>query len=327
MTSNPRYLCVFVAEIAGGDRLAARLGEAESTRAVERCLNRVDLAIGTADGEIVVRDRSAIIATFEECDGGVMAACEAIERVRKLPPVSGTQTQLRVAIHYGEIQDGAGEGLEGARLILQACDADQSLASATVINRLSPALRKFAVAKTLLSNTLGKLPWPVFTVHMQSIGTASTTPATHSHLELASPPSATQDLLPPLITPDPSSLTTHPPSTRPLAPPPALRMRLKHHQNVLFVDRNRPVVLLGRELGNDIVIIDPRASRQHARIELRREKFILIDASTNGCFVALKGQRELCLKDDELLLTGAGCFGCGFPSQEFEDDLVFFEVV
>ena len=104
-------------------------------------------------------------------------------------------------------------------------------------------------------------------------------------------------------------------------------MLLKHQQNILVIDRNRPVVLLGRELGNDIVIIDPRASRQHARIERRREGFVLIDASTNGCFVAIEGQKEQCLKEDELLLTSAGRFGCGFSSKEFEDDLVFFEIV
>jgi predicted component of type VI protein secretion system len=104
-------------------------------------------------------------------------------------------------------------------------------------------------------------------------------------------------------------------------------MRLKHQQDTLFIDGNRPVILLGRELGNDIVIIDPRASRQHARIERRREGFVLIDESTNGCFVAINGEEEQCLKGTALPLTGPGRFGCGFSSQEFEDDIVFFELV
>ena len=80
------------------------------------------------------------------------------------------------------------------------------------------------------------------------------------------------------------------------------------------------------EPGNNIIIIDPRASRQHVRIERQREGFILIDESTNGCFVSIEGQEEQCLKGTALPLTGSGCFGCGFSSREFENDLVFFEL-
>lgn len=103
-------------------------------------------------------------------------------------------------------------------------------------------------------------------------------------------------------------------------------MRLKHQQNTLVLDGSRPVVLLGRELGNDIVIIDPRASRQHARIERRRKGFVLIDESTNGCFVAIDGQEEQCVKGGEMPLNGSGRFGCGFSPDNIEDDLVFFEL-
>ncbi|MCL2161062.1 MAG: FHA domain-containing protein [Betaproteobacteria bacterium] len=317
---DSRHLCVLVAEIVGGDRLVTRLGEAETGRAVDRCLNRVDLAIGGSGGEIIARDRSAIIAAFEQCDSAVMAACEAIDRVRKLPPVTGTQMLLRIGLHFGEVENGMGEGVEGARRILQACDIDQSMVSATVVDQLSPAVRKFASAEAFLDAALEKLPWPVFMIGAQGTTTAS------PMLSLR-----------PRQRPEPSSPLT---SSRPLpaTPPPAPsspaaaqsssgpRMRLKHQQDILFVDENRPVVLLGRELGNDVVIIDPRASRQHARIELRREGFILTDESTNGCFVSIEGQEEQCLKGTALPLTGSGCFGCGFSSKEFENDLVFFEL-
>jgi hypothetical protein len=316
---DSRHLCVLVAEIVGGDRLVTRLGEEETTRAVERCLNRVDLAIGGNGGEIVARDRSAIIATFEQCDGGVMAVCEAIDRARKLPPVSGTQMQLRVGIHYGETENGMGEGVEGARLILQACDADQAMASTLVIDELSPAVRKFASTESFYDDTMGKLPWPVFMIGAQSSNTITPASALLNPRSRPEPSS-------PLTSLKPASSVAKPdqPDEHPLSHP---RMRLKHQQDTLFIDGSRPVVLLGRELGNDVVIIDPRASRQHARIERRRGSFILIDESTNGCFVAIDGQEEQCLKGASLPLTGAGRFGCGFSSQEFEHDLVFFEFV
>jgi hypothetical protein len=314
--------CAFIAEIFGGDNLVTRLGEEEASRAVERCLNRVDLAISAGGGEIIAHDRSALIATFENCDNGVMAACGAIDRVRKLPPASGTQMQARIAIHYGKIENGTGEGVEGARLILHSCDADQSLASALVINELNPAVRKFASAEAFHDDSVEVLPWPVFTVGTPNTATVSPTSVLSLH------PRPRPESSSPLTSLKPSFTTRTTAVNPPAAPPPAsLRMQLKHQQDILFSDENRPIILLGRELGNDIVIIDPRASRQHARIERRSKGFVLIDESTNGCFVAIEGQEEQCLKGAELPLTGSGRFGCGFSSKEFENDLVFFELV
>lgn len=312
---NSNDLCVLVAEIVGGDRLLTQLGEAETSRAIERCLNRVDLAIGGSNGEIVARDRAAVIATFAHCDNGVMAACEAIDRVRKLPPVSGTHMRLRIGVHYGAVfNDSEGPGVDGARQILQACTADQSMASAAAVGQLRPSVRHFANAEAFYDDAQGKLPWPVFTIGNQVAM------------------SLTASMMPRPLPASPLTGSTRPSQgpSRPNSPAPqgplTPRLRLHHHQAILFVEESRPVILIGRELANDIVIVDPRASRQHARIERRREGFVLIDQSTNGCFVALDGQEEACVKNAECLLGKAGRVGCGFSTQEFEDDLVLFEI-
>ncbi|MCK9260638.1 MAG: FHA domain-containing protein, partial [Azoarcus sp.] len=105
------------------------------------------------------------------------------------------------------------------------------------------------------------------------------------------------------------------------------RLRLRHQEEVMFVEEHRPIVLLGRELGNDVVIIDARASRQHARIERRRDGFILIDQSSNGCHISIDGDEERCIKGGEFSLSGSGRIGCGFSSGEIERDLVFFDIV
>ena len=319
--TNSHRLCVLVAEIVGGDRPIARLGEAETARALDRCLNRIDLAIGSGNGEIVARDRSAVIATFEECDDGVLAACEAFDRVRKLPPVSGIQMQLRIGVHYGEVENGMGEGVDGARLILQACNADQSMASAPVVDELKAVVRKLASAEAFHDILLDRLPWPVFMIGAQNAATALSPSAPSLPSPRPEPSSPLTSLKPVPVT----DAAFAAPTPTPLSSGP--RMRLKHQHDLLFIDGSRPVILLGRELGNDVVIIDPRASRQHARIERQREGFMLIDESTNGCFVLIEGQAEQCLKGSSLPLTGSGRFGCGFSPKEFENDLVFFELI
>ncbi|MDR0700994.1 MAG: FHA domain-containing protein [Azoarcus sp.] len=307
---NSQNLCVLAAEIVGAERLAERLGEAETARAVERCLNRVDLAIGGSGGEIIVRDAAMVIATFGQCDDGVMAVCEAVDRVRKLPPVSGAHMEIRAGIHYGTVEDGRGEGVEGARRILLACTAGHSLASSKAVAELSASVRNFASTESF-HDSIHALPWPVFSVGSQNGTAASLQPHAQPTSSLAASSLAASAENLPKISPQ-----------APLGP----RLRLLHQQKTIFVGENRPVVLIGRELGNDIVIDDPRASRQHARIERRRASFVLIDQSTNGCFVTLDGKEEHCVKGEEYSISAAGRIGCGFSSQEFEDDLVFFEI-
>ena len=55
-------------------------------------------------------------------------------------------------------------------------------------------------------------------------------------------------------------------------------------------DLNKPIVTLGREVGNDIVLEDPQVSRHHARLTLATGGYVIEDlGSTNG--TAVNGQR------------------------------------
>jgi hypothetical protein len=287
---------------------------------VERCLNRIDLAIGGSDGEIITRDRTQVVATFARCDSGVLAACEAIDRVHKLPPVSGTQMLLRIGVHYGTkdegVEDLESEAVDGARQILLLCADGQALASAIAVAELSPSVRHFASAEPFPTPAKSHLLWPVFAIGNHVSANAVAPAPIHAPAPAAVPHGQRPEPAPP-----------PPPKVIPFAPQPK-RLRLRHQQATILLEENRPIVLIGRELGNDIVIIDPRASRQHARLERRRDGFVLIDQSTNGCVVAEDDKPEQSVRSEEFRLSGtAGRIGFGFSPLETEDDTVFFELV
>ena len=52
-------------------------------------------------------------------------------------------------------------------------------------------------------------------------------------------------------------------------------------------------------------------SRLHARIEFNRNKFMLIDQSTNGTFVQIDGQEEAFVRRDSMQIKGEGMIGLG----------------
>jgi hypothetical protein len=60
-------------------------------------------------------------------------------------------------------------------------------------------------------------------------------------------------------------------------------------------------------------VTDPAASRQHATIEIRGDKFVLVDHSVNGTFVAW-GATETHLRREEMILPPRGRLGLGAPT-------------
>ena len=61
----------------------------------------------------------------------------------------------------------------------------------------------------------------------------------------------------------------------------------------LVVDERHSSITIGRAEDNDLVIKGNLISRLHARIEINRNKFVLIDQSTNGTFVQTRGWRGI----------------------------------
>ena len=91
------------------------------------------------------------------------------------------------------------------------------------------------------------------------------------------------------------------------------------------MDEKTTQFTLGRELTNDLVVEDRKASRQHARIERRGSKYLLVDQSTNGTDLAPRGENEMLVRREEVLLQGAGVISFGTSGNNIETDQVEYE--
>jgi pSer/pThr/pTyr-binding forkhead associated (FHA) protein len=79
----------------------------------------------------------------------------------------------------------------------------------------------------------------------------------------------------------------------------------------IAIDGARASFTIGRDASNDLPIASQKASRQHARIEWRRDKFVLFDHSTNGTYVTLQNVPEVLVKHESILLHGSGVISIG----------------
>lgn len=89
------------------------------------------------------------------------------------------------------------------------------------------------------------------------------------------------------------------------------RLRLQFQDQVVVVDDGRPNVVMGRAEDNDLVVKGNLISRLHARIEISRNKVLLVDQSTNGTFICLAGGEEAFLRRDSMQIKGEGMIGLG----------------
>jgi adenylate cyclase len=103
-----------------------------------------------------------------------------------------------------------------------------------------------------------------------------------------------------------------------------MRLRLRFDERELLVDEHHPSLTVGRAEDNDVVAKGHLISRLHARIEIGRSKFVVIDQSTNGTFVQTGDGEELFIRRDIVQLKGHGMIGLGrLPEQGSPHTILF----
>lgn len=281
MSPPQQKLTVMFADVSGSAALFERLGDTEALHAVERCLKRMQRSIDGYGGRTIETIGDELLATFHTAEDGCQAAVDMQQRIADLPPVSGLKLTIRIGLHCGLVDDPAGhpsgEVVTNAARIAGIARRDQILGSSALVAAILPAVinvRPMPELGTVLENGV---PLDLFQIHW----TAHEAPL-----------------------PDHFSLP-------PAAAPRSDRLCIRYHGKSFLLDDKTPNLSLGRDLGNKLVIEDRKASRQHARVEKRKDGYYLVDTSTNGCFVRFSGRHEVMVRRHAVLLEGSGriCFG------------------
>lgn len=297
MSNRNELNCVLFAEILGDQKLADKLGKAEAQRALDRARNRIMRSVGANHGDALLDRAHRLIAVFKRADDAVQAAADMQEKVRRLPPVSGVYLELKIGLHCGELRAGeepTGSAVELAAQLAGIAKPGQSLLTGELALHLTESVRSMASAVLDRSFRHDSQDVPLFALSEEDPTGAATVTGPHTEG-------------------GPLSMRS--------------RLVLRHRGVAHIVTEARPILLMGREEGNDIVVLDRRASRHHARIEWRSGRFYIVDQSSNGTFVAPEDETEIMLKREECVLPANGRVGCGFSCEEdAQGEVVSFEV-
>jgi class 3 adenylate cyclase len=271
-------LAVLFADVSGSTRLYETLGDVRALATIERCLALVKAACDGNAGRVIKTIGDEAMAVFPTADNAAQAAAEMQARVTAEPAIAAERLTIRVGFHFGPALrtdgDVFGDSVNVAARLVGVAHGAQVITSAATVSALSPWLRMRTRELTALT-VKGKL-------------------RDLSVFELIWQDSA-------------DDLTTL--STRVIAP--VAELSVRHGAVEIVLGERRATVTLGRDAQNDIVIADRLASRMHAHIERRRDRFALVDHSSNGTFLTLEGEPEIQLRREEFILRGHGRISFG----------------
>jgi class 3 adenylate cyclase len=288
-------LCVVFADVSGSTRLYETLGDAGALAAIDRCIDAMTRATQLNRGRVVKTIGDEVMAVFDSASQGMQATSEMQQRIDDLPsPTAGVKLAIRAGLHFGptlvENEDVFGDTVNIAARMSAIAKAGQIITTGETVAAL-PELQRQSCREIDRLTVKGKEDQLLVCEILWQDNAELTMVGTRMALPV-----------------------TH-----------EARLRLQHGDQILVLGTGCPAISLGRDPASDIIIHDPRASRSHARIEHRRDKFVLADMSSNGTFVTVKGETEFALKREEIILRGEGrvVFGHAWSATQPTETLMF----
>jgi adenylate cyclase len=277
MARKAATLSIVFADISGSTRLYESLGDAVARELIAQCLGVMTEYIENHGGRVIKTIGDEVMCTFPTADQAVEASVGMQEGVSEdlpeLNPNTPPTMAIRIGLHHGpailEGGDVFGDAVNVAARMAGLAKGGQIITTQDTAELLHSALRSS-------TRHLDRIPVKgksedidIFEVIWQS----------EDVTRMATGVLKSQDR--------PGQLV------------------LNYGGRETRLDQDMPPIILGRGKKADMIINDSMASREHARIECRRGKFILTDMSTNGTYV-LTPDGPSYLRREDIVLTGEG---------------------
>jgi class 3 adenylate cyclase len=292
-------LAIVFADVVGSTQLYEQLGDSKAREMVGRCVEIMRDVTESNNGTVVKTIGDEVMATFAEADDAMAAAKRMQEEITEASDLAHDHghVAIRVGCHFGHVvqeqRDIFGAAVHTANRMTSQAKAHQIITTLSTVERLSPEWRSTA-RQIDIATVRGKAEEVIL-------------------FEIIWQPEEATSMLP-----------TVPWSHDRSKKRQQLSLRLQGQE--VTVGEGRKHVTLGRAEENDLVVKGNLISRVHARVEASRDKFTLVDQSTNGTFVQTSDGDEIFVRRDSTILTGEGVIGLGRVAQPGTDLAIHYVI-
>lgn len=283
--NDETQVAILFADVVGSTQLYDSMGDESARETVQQCVEIMRQATDQYGGSVIKTMGDEVMSTFPSADDAMNAASQMQQRITNNAHVGsgGVHVAIRIGCHFGPVvvadRDIFGAAVHTANRMTSQAKAGQIITTAVTVEQLSgewqALVRQIDVA--VVKGQSDEVA--VFEVLWQ-----------------------------------PEDATSMLPSLNVKSPPSTVNKRLRLHvgdQEVILGEGHLLNATLGRADQNDVVVKGKLISRVHARIEMLKNRFILVDESTNGTFVERDDGEEFYVRRDSTELSGSGIISLG----------------
>ncbi|MDH4054367.1 MAG: adenylate/guanylate cyclase domain-containing protein [Gammaproteobacteria bacterium] len=291
-------VAIVFADVVGSTQLYDKFGDTKASETVAVCLDIMKDATYQFNGLVIKTIGDEIMATFETVDDAMGAAVMMQTRITaEGKKENGIPVTIRIGCHYGPVvqeqNDIFGAAVHTANRMTSQAKSRQIVISGFTVENMSPELRN-QTRQIDVATVRGRLDEVAL-------------------FELVWQPEEATSMLPTIEWENKSRK--------------ASKLLLNFKNSTVEVSDRKKSVNLGRADDNDLVVKGNLISRIHAKIEMRRGKFVLIDQSTNGTFIQdLQGQ-EVLVRRDSTELGDEGTIGLGRAEEPGSSLAIYFKTL
>jgi len=291
-------VAILFADVVGSTQLYEKFGDTKASETVAACLEVMKDSTHQFKGTVIKTIGDEVMSTFatvEEAMGAAVMMQKRISADNKQEdriPVS-----IRIGCHFGPVvqeqNDIFGAAVHTANRMTSQAKARQIVISGGTVEQMDPELVR-QTRQIDVATVRGKIDEVAL-------------------YEFLWNPEEATSMLPTIEWEN--------------KPGKASRLTLTFRDQSIEVNDRRKGVNLGRAEDNDLVIKGNLISRIHAKIEMRRGKFVLIDQSTNGTFLQNVQGEEIFVRRDSTELRGEGVIGLGRAEEPGSSLAIYFKTI
>jgi adenylate cyclase len=291
-------VAIVFADVVGSTQLYDKFGDTKASETVAICLDIMKDATFQFNGTVIKTIGDEVMSTFETADEAMGAAVMMQTRIsaegRK---DDGIPVSIRIGCHYGPVvqeqNDIFGAAVHTANRMTSQAKSRQIVISGFTVEQMSPELRN-QTRQIDLATVRGRLDEVAL-------------------FELVWQPDEATSMLPTIEWEDKLRKVS--------------KLLLNFKDSTVEVSDRKKSINLGRADDNDLVIKGNLISRIHAKIEMRRGRFVIIDQSTNGTFLQNVQGKEVFVRRDSSELGDEGTIGLGRAEEPGSPLAIYYKTI
>lgn len=277
-------VAIVFADVVGSTQLYDEFGDTKASETVAVCLDVMKDATHQFDGTVIKTIGDEVMSTFASVDEAMSAAVMMQAQITAQSKKEGSiPVSIRIGCHYGPVvqeqNDIFGAAVHTANRMTSQAKARQIVLSGESVDELGSDLKK-QTRQIDVASVRGKIDEVAL-------------------YEFLWNPEEATSMLPTIEWENRARKAT------------VSKLVLSFRDRTIEINDQSKNINIGRADDNDLVVKGNLISRIHAKVELRRGKFVLIDQSTNGTFLQNVQGEELFVRRDSTEFNGEGTIGLG----------------